>query len=150
MQDIQLRKASPKDAFLLSELTWHSKKHWGYPDEWMESWRQDLEITEEMLKNFDSLVIEVAGTIEGFVLISEEAGVFEIEHCFVNPEAIGKGYGKQLLTNILSAPQYQGQLFKVVADPNAIPFYEKFGFKTTHQIPSKPEGRFLPVMERQV
>ncbi|HIC8807221.1 TPA: hypothetical protein ACW71U_001164 [Elizabethkingia anophelis] len=34
------------------------------------------------------------------------------------------------------------------ADPYAEEFYQKFGFKTVENKPTKIEGRFLPVMSK--
>jgi len=141
-----IEEASPKDASLLSDIAWQSKKHWGYPDAWMELWRDDLTITAELIENNHCCKLLHEGKTAGYAIICSIANGFEIEHCFVLPAYIGKGCGSTLLKHMLAEAQYQGTQFDVLADPNAVTFYEKFGFKTVENIPSKPAGRTLPLM----
>lgn len=146
-QNYKITKASPQDAFLLTRIAKSAKQYWGYPDEWMALWQDDLTIKPAHFRNIQFWKITTNEEIAGFTSISEEEGVFEIDHCFVSPDHMGKGLGSKLIEHVLSLPEYLNRPFKVLADPHAVNFYEKFGFKTVSQIPSKPEGRTLPLME---
>lgn len=84
--------------------------------------------------------------LAGFIIIIDLSDQYEIEHCFVKPGFIGKGCGSALVSFVLRQEKYRGARFSVLSDPNAVAFYEKFGFKTSELIPSKPEGRSLPLM----
>ena len=85
--------------------------------------------------------------IVGYIIITNLEDGFEIEHCFVKPTFIGKGYGKALVRHVMEQADYQEARFTVLSDPNAVAFYEKFGFETYDHIRSKPEGRSLPLMK---
>ena len=39
-----------EDIPVLNKISEASKKHWGYPDEWMKRWRGDLAITPDFLE----------------------------------------------------------------------------------------------------
>lgn len=146
--DHQIIKASAEDHLTLSEIAFEAKSYWGYPAEWLELWRPDITISPELIIENDSWKIVLDKQIIGFTIIIGNADeTFEIEHCWVRPEHIGKGYGGKLLKHALSQPLYAQKLFSVLADPNAVPFYQKLGFKTIREIPGKPEGRMLPWME---
>ena len=113
----------------------------------MELWRKDLTLTPELISDNFGYKALVDGKVAGFTLITQPDHGFEVEHCFVLPEYIGKGCGSALLKHILALDRYRGAHFDVLADPNAVPFYAKFGFVTVGQVPSKPEGRTLPQMQ---
>jgi GNAT superfamily N-acetyltransferase len=139
--------ATPEDSPTLSSIALEAKAYWGYPQEWLELWKPDITISPEMIEAHDCFKVVSGNTIIGFTLIMAEKGGFEIEHCWILPKYIGKGYGGKLLRYALSQPQYQRKHFGVLADPNAEAFYEKFGFKKIKDVPGKPEGRTLPWME---
>lgn len=144
----QITKAKALDSQTLSKIAFEAKSYWAYPAEWLELWRPDLTISRELITQNDTWKIIINGQIIGFtIVVASVEGSFEIEHCWIKPEYIGNGYGGKLLRHALSQPQYAQKHFNVLADPNAVPFYQKFGFKTIKEIPGKPEGRMLPWME---
>lgn len=42
---IALRPATPADAAVLTEIAHAAKRHWGYPERWVQLWRAALTIT---------------------------------------------------------------------------------------------------------
>ena len=147
MEISRLKKASLADAFLLGSIAQKAKAHWGYPAAWLALWKDDLSFTKDFLNMHFVLVLKLADQIRGFCIIIEEPDYFNIEHCWILPEDLGKGYGFQLLKRALAEPDFTNQKIQVLSDPNAVGFYEKFGFKTIQMIPSKPIGRELPLMQ---
>lgn len=146
--DYQIVKAQAADSQTLSEIAFEAKSYWGYPTEWLELWRPDLTISPEFISENDTWKTIIDRQIIGFtIIVAATESTFEIEHCWISPKHIGKGYGGKLLRHALSQPLYAQKHFNVLADPNAVPFYQKFGFKTIKEIPGKPEGRMLPWME---
>lgn len=145
---ITYRLATINDLPILNQISWQSKAFWGYPEEWMEQWRADLTITEEILNTQSVLLLEEAGATIGFCVISEGATQYEVEHLWILPEHIGKGFGKQLLNQALDQFITTQKPIQVVADPNAEAFYQRQGFETFKQLESSPAGRFLPVMKK--
>lgn len=144
----QILQASPEDHLALSQISYQAKGYWGYPAEWLEIWKEDLTITPELISENDAWKIIIDDQIIGFtIIISHPDDSCEVEHCWIKPEYIGKGLGGKLLGHALGQKRYTQKPFNVLADPNAVPFYEKFGFKTIKEVPGKPEGRQLPWME---
>lgn len=147
MEIIRLKKASFQDAFLLSDIAQKAKAHWDYPKEWLALWKDDLSFTKDYLETHHVYLLKLDQTIIGFSIIIQEPAYFDVEHCWVSPEHIGKGYGAELMNHVLSEPIFANKEFQVLSDPNAVGFYEKFGFKTLKMIASKPKGRELPLMQ---
>lgn len=147
MEISKLTEASLEDAFLLSSIAQKAKAHWGYPAEWLALWKDDLSFTQDFLNTHFVLVLKLDDQIKGFCIIMEGPDHFNIEHCWVLPEYLGKGYGLQLLKKALSEPDFVNQKIQVLSDPNAVGFYEKFDFKTIQMIPGRPIGRELPLMQ---
>ncbi|OEK05001.1 GNAT family N-acetyltransferase [Roseivirga misakiensis] len=148
MKVTKLTKASSKDAFLLSGIAQKAKAHWGYPAEWLELWKPDLTFDQDYLNSHNTYTISEDGTSTplGFCIVIEEGNHFQIEHCWVNQSQIGKGLGKKLMEEVLKKEPYLNHEFQVLSDPNAVGFYEKFGFQVKQMIPGVPEGRELPLM----
>ncbi len=130
---------------ILNYISRASKQYWGYPDEWMERWRAALEVTEMDIKKGRVVVADHESAIVGFVKVLEGQGQYEIDHLFIHPDHIGKGYGQQLLGAVLEACGDKEII--VVSDPNSEGFYQKMGFVTYDQVESYPPGRYLPVMK---
>lgn len=147
MEISRLTKASLEDAFLLGSIAQKAKVHWGYPAEWLALWKDDLSFTKDFLNRHFVLVLKIDSQIIGFCVIIEEPDHFTIAHCWVLPENLGNGHGSQLLKRALSDPYFENQKIQVLSDPNAVGFYEIFGFKTIQMIPGKPIGRELPLMQ---
>lgn len=146
MDITRLTKASEKDAFLLSSIAYEAKAFWDYPQAWLDLWKKDLTLQADYINQHLAFIIREEKTILGFCLITSEKEFYEIEHCWISPKHIGKGLGKRLLTEVLSLNEFKDQSFQVLSDPNAVGFYQKFGFKTIQQIESLPKGRLLPLM----
>lgn len=147
MQVKQLTKASEEDAFLFGRIAKAAKAHWGYPQEWLDLWDKDLSFSTTFLNANTVFTLALEGKTIGFCVIIKESDGFAVEHCWLLPEHIGKGFGAQLLSHALALPIFQNQVFQVLSDPNAVGFYQKFGFEVIKMIPGKPEGRELPLMQ---
>lgn len=144
----RILRAVATDHQTLSDIAYKAKGYWGYPAGWLELWKDDLTISPGLITDNDTWKLMIGEEIIGFtIIIMHPDDTCEIEHCWISPDYIGKGYGGKLLTHALTQPQYTQKRFNVLADPNAVPFYQKFGFKTIKEIPGKPEGRLLPWME---
>ncbi len=136
------------DAFILTEIALKSKAFWGYSDAQIESWKDDLTITDEYLKKTTSFVYKVDNRIVGFYILQMmNMSMFTLEFLFVLPDFIGKGIGHQLVKHaIQKAKDKKGTVVNVLSDPNAEDFYAKHGFKTFSKKESSIPGRFLPEM----
>ena len=144
---MNFREARIDDLITLNHISIASKRHWGYPEDWIENWRDDLSVSQRDLKSQEVLLMELETKIIGFCSIKDQIDHYELIHLWVLPEFIGKGYGKMLLKKALTSFILEDKPIRVLADPNAESFYEKQGFMTFDKIESYPKGRFLPMMK---
>ncbi len=143
-----LEKASLKDLPSLNEISMKSKSYWGYPEDWLNSWEDDLTVNEDHIQKHQTYKLTLDNEIIGFSVIQCNGEDFEFTHFWVIPRYIGWGYGKFLLEESLKRGVNSPCRIKVESDPNAEGFYKKFGFNTVSKVESYPKGRYLPVMER--
>ena len=144
------RPASINDLPILNKISLQSKKHWGYPDEWIAKWKPDMMVGENDLAEKSIIVAVADRVVVGFCAVMEKQENYEVMHLWLLPEFLGKGFGKQLLEAALKSIIKQPKPIIVESDPNAETFYEKQGFVTFDKIESYPPGRYLPVMKKEI
>ncbi len=83
---MQIIRAQPADAPVLSAIAWAAKAHWGYPAAWLERWRDQLTITPEFIAANETFFARIEQRAGGFhaLLATEEA--MRLEHLWVLPE----------------------------------------------------------------
>jgi ribosomal protein S18 acetylase RimI-like enzyme len=147
-----VQRALPSDAETLTRIAHAAKRHWGYPEEWIARWRDDLTFTPAYIREHSVFTIGEANRIMGCCAFDIHETSLEIAHMWMLPEYMGKGLGRQLLAASLEAmiDQYPRPLITVISDPNAQRFYERSGFRKTGMTESYPPGRFLPVLEKRI
>jgi ribosomal protein S18 acetylase RimI-like enzyme len=145
---MKFRTAVIDDLETLNDLCLKSKAHWGYSDDWMAMWVNDLTLNKEEFSQQNILVIEIGGELIGFSSIIESQENYEILHLWILPGYIGKGYGKKLLEKTIDRFVTVEKPIVVEADPNAKAFYRSQGFITFDKVESLPKGRFLPLMKK--
>jgi N-acetylglutamate synthase-like GNAT family acetyltransferase len=148
-----IRLAKPQEAPLLSELALRSKGHWGYEPDFLASCKEELTYSESQLSSskYCFKVAELNGhNIAGFFALNFLGCDYpELEALFIEPDFIGQGWGKQLLSAaIVVAKQHQAKSIKLQGDPFAENFYlangaVRVGETESHSI----QGRFLPLLE---
>src|SRR5258706_11839576 len=70
---VQIRRATPDEAEALTALAHAAKRHWGYPEEWINHWRADLTITPDFIATNEVFAATIDGEIAGcFALVSSE------------------------------------------------------------------------------
>jgi N-acetylglutamate synthase-like GNAT family acetyltransferase len=143
-----IRIGNVNDLQELNSISLKSKKYWGYPQEWIELWKDELTLTPEEISDHFILVVETRNRIVGFGALSETDEYFEIEHLWVLPEYMGKGIGSKLIKKLLSRVKMNKKPVIVISDPNAENFYKSHGFITHKKVESLPRGRFLPLMRK--
>lgn len=146
----QIRRASRDETEALSQIAFTAKRYWGYPEHWMEFWRELFVIAPEFIANNDVFVAEMEGEIVGFygLIIGEKKA--ELEHLWIKPEHIGKGVGKELFFHAMQRAAGQGlEQVEISSDPNAEGFYKKLGAVRTGESISEIEGqqRIIPRLQ---
>lgn len=125
---MQIRAAQTDEAEALTALCRAAKRHWGYPAAWMEVWADDLRLTVDYLACEPVGVGVVAGRGVGFFGLRSEPGRWHLEHLWVEPAEIGRGYGRQLFAAAVAAARHRGVLeLHIKSDPHAEPFYLRLG-----------------------
>ncbi|WP_272151369.1 GNAT family N-acetyltransferase [Tenacibaculum aiptasiae] len=144
-----IEKANIKDAELLTSIALTSKAYWGYNEELINSWKDDLTVSPKMIEEMMVYkFISSQKTIGFYILNQPQNNTIELEFLFVHPDAIGQKIGKQLLSHAIEkANSLNIQTMTLLADPNAQPFYESQGFISTEKKESSIPNRFLPIMK---
>lgn len=148
--NLQIRRALPEEAGILSQIAISAKAHWGYPRHWMEIWKPQLTFSPEYFEENEGWVAETNGIPVAFYTLQEKAGNAWIENLWVSPEFIGKGIGKRLFLHAAELARQRGyKTLQLESDPNAVGFYEKMGMAQIGERHSEVgnEPRVLPIME---
>jgi ribosomal protein S18 acetylase RimI-like enzyme len=146
---MKIKKSSINDNDVLTEITKKSKAYWGYSEEQILKWNNNLTISADYIENNFVYKLVNNGKIVGYYsyLIKEEKNVI-LDNLFVLPEYIGKGFGKYLMTDFLNRVR-NDKFEKITLDsePNAENFYLKIGFKKIGEFETSIKNRFMPIME---
>lgn len=147
---IKIRPVKPEEADIVSQIAVAAKRHWNYPEHWMQLWIPQLTFGPAYLEENESWAAELDGTVIAFYTLQERAGNAWLENIWVLPEYIGQGVGKELFIRALSRSRELGwTILRLVAEPNAVGFYEKMGMwkvgEDQYELDGQP--RVLPIME---
>jgi len=146
---IQIRRAKPNEAESLTAIAHAAKRHWGYPESWIERWTSDLAITAEFIASNEVFVAVNNDEIVGCCALVLSDSVPELEHMWINPSDMGNGIGRALFNHLKErACQLRIRSLELSADPNAEGFYERMGAKRIGEVRADMDGqpRVLPRM----
>jgi GNAT superfamily N-acetyltransferase len=146
---MQIVRAQPQDAEALTEVAHAAKRHWGYPEPWIQSWRDILTMRPEFIAaNVAYSAIE-EGRAVGFYLLTTENDGLHLDHLWIAPPAMGRGIGRALFEHALEETRRLGhRTLKIEADPNAEGFYIRMGARRVGEVVTEIEaqGRELPLL----
>jgi GNAT superfamily N-acetyltransferase len=142
--------ANISDAKMLTRISLKSKAIWGYSDEQLKNWTEELTVSEKMIQEMIVYKFISNDKPVGFYILNQPKEVsIELEFLFVLPSFIGKGIGHQLITHAFSkAIALNCNQIHLVADLNAVPFYQSKGFTVIAEKESVIFDRILPVMQK--
>ncbi|MDQ8014459.1 MAG: GNAT family N-acetyltransferase [Flavobacterium nitrogenifigens] len=149
---MNILKATTEDHILLTEITKRSKAYWGYSEEQIEKWSNNLTVTADYIEknNVCNLVIE--NQIIGYYsYLRLEENQVKLDNLFILPEYIGKGFGSYLMNDFLERMRNE-KCQKIILDsePNAEQFYQKIGFTKIGEFETSIKNRFMPIMEMKL
>ncbi|OEH91707.1 GNAT family N-acetyltransferase [Bacillus solimangrovi] len=146
-----IREALFEDAYALSDIALRSKAHWDYSEDFIEACREDLTITGQYIRQNDVYILDGVEGIIGFFTF-ERGESNSLDFFYINPDFIGKGFGKTLWEYMIKkAQELDINSFTIDSDPNAKGFYERMGAKQIGETPSTVfKGRMLPLMKYTV
>ncbi len=149
--EIEILRALPEHADQLTQITIAAKRHWGYPDKWMQLWIPVLTISWEYISENETWMRVVENKPVAYYSLKQDLGELWLDNLWVLPEHMGQGLGRSLFEHALERSRSRGfSSLKIEADPNAQSFYEKMGAR---KIGERQHGemdgqpRILPVME---
>jgi GNAT superfamily N-acetyltransferase len=140
--NVQIRRARPDEATVLTEIAHAAKRHWGYPENWIAEWKPDLTITSEFITQNEMYVAMNGDEIVGCCAIVFNESFAELEHVWIRPEHMGAGVGRALFLHVRArAAHFEMPTLELSADPNAEGFYERMGATRIGEVRSEIEGR---------
>lgn len=149
---IMIVSATKNDVQDLTQIALISKAYWGYTEEQIQSWTEDLTVTYKMIEEMMVFKFILNNEIVGFYILNQpKNSTIELEFLFVHPDAIGQKVGKQLLAHAIEkATLLNAKAITLLADPNAQAFYQSQGFISTGKKESSIPNRFLLIMKKDL
>ena len=149
----EILRAKPDDAVALTEIAHAAKRHWGYPETWIEAWRDVLTMRPEFITaNVAYTAVENESPV-GFYVLTKEPDGLHLDHLWILPSSMGRGIGRALFEHAAAEVNRLGfRSMKIEADPNAEGFYKRMGALRVGTSTSETcgERRQLPLMEYQL
>jgi len=147
---ISIRRVSPEESGLLTHITITSKRHWNYPESWIQLWLPELTFSSSYIVEHEFWLADVDEVPAGYYSLKQDAQGLWLENLWILPEYMGLGIGRQLFQHALERSRTCGvYTLKIESDPNAQVFYEKMGAVKTgeHRYELEGQSRVLPIMK---
>lgn len=126
----------------MSGIAHRAKASWHYPERWLAAWHEQLTLRPEHLLRWRVRVAENAGTVAGFAAVDVDAHPAGLEHCWVDPPAMGQGVGRALVLDGAGlAAQAGHHTLEVESDPHAVGFYRRLGGHVVGSVHAPVLGR---------
>lgn len=140
--DMQIRRAKEPDAAELTRIAHEAKRYWGYPERWIELWRDDLTFSPEFIAGNEVYVAEDGGEALGCYSLVAGTPHWILEHFWIRPAAMGKGLGRRLFEHARAVAAAAGaDVLEIDADPNAEAFYLRMGAVRIGEVRSEVDGQ---------
>jgi GNAT superfamily N-acetyltransferase len=142
-----IRRARAAEAESLTLIAHAAKRYWQYPERWLEVWREALTVTPDFIRCNEVYVAMDEAQIIGFyaLLLADDRAT--LEHLWIAPAHIGRGFGEKLFKHATERASALGAtLLAIEADPHAEGFYQRMGAEKCGEVASLIEAqrRVLP------
>lgn len=125
---VSIGAARSEEAGELTRIALAAKRHWGYPESWLEKWAAGLTMTPEYLATHTTRVARAGDRALGFCTVIWRDGEAWLEHLWVDPAAMGIGIGRRLFAAAEESARRAGaQCLRIESDPHAEGFYRRQG-----------------------
>jgi GNAT superfamily N-acetyltransferase len=148
-----IKKAGIEMHGTLTEIAHAAKRHWGYPELWMQLWREALTITPDYIVSNEVYVAHVGDRIVGFYALTGSGARLTLDHLWLSPSEIGTGIGRSLFDHaMVTAKQLGAAEIEIEAEPNAVGFYSHMGARRVGENQYELDGqpRILPLLIYQL
>ena len=148
-EQVEIVRAQPDDAKILTGIAIAAKRHWDYPENWMVKWQEVLTISPASVSVNKVYKAMRGGEIIGFYELINTHTKLELKHLWVHPDEIGHGVGQQLMAHVIrQAVSADHEEMEIESDPHAEDFFKKMGARSVGARIYKLEGsqRMLPLL----
>ena len=127
---LTIRVARPSERDALERLQLRSSMHQPMYRAQLAAHADAIHLPAEQIAAGLVRVAEQAGAVVGFAVLLERRGdACELDGLFVEPERMRSGVGRRLVEDAKRiAHRHGARRIEVVANPQAVPFYEAVGF----------------------
>jgi len=147
---ITIQRAIPEQAGELTALTVAAKRHWNYPEKWIQIWLPLLTVTPDYIRENEAWVAVQNDRRIAYYSLKNDGVLLWLDNLWVLPEFMRQGIGRDLFQHALERSRALGaNTLRTESDPNAQNFYERMGARKIgeHQTEVDGQPRVLPVME---
>lgn len=147
--EVEIRRATGRDAEALTRIAFAAKRYWGYPERWIEHWSETLTITPGFVVDNAVFAAFYDGEHFAFYALTGTGDKLELDHLWVSPAWVGSGAGRLLFEHAMHEAASRGaSTVEIEADPNAEGFYLRMGARRVGENVYEIEGqrRTLPLM----
>lgn len=151
--ELSILRARVADAAALTCIAISAKRHWNYPDAWIESWLPQLTVSARYIQEHETWLATENEIPVAFYSLRPDEGFLWLDHLWVSPGSMDRGIGGLLFRHALGRARMRGvSILRIESDPHAQGFYEKMGARKMDEQRGEVEGqtRMLPVMEIQL
>ena len=125
---MRILRAKPEQAGALTEIAQAAKRHWGYPENWIQQWQGVLTLPPEFIAANPAYCAIQGDRLAGFYLLTDENGQLRLDHLWIAPDAMNRGIGRALFQHAIDEARKLGHKTVIIeADPNAEGFYQRMG-----------------------
>ena len=150
---MRIVQAKPDDAAALTDIAFAAKRYWGYPERWIEGWRDVLTVPPEFIASHETYAAILGNCPVGFYTLGRKDGRLDLLHLWVSPDAMGRGIGRSLFIHAVERTRELGCLqLEIESDPNAEGFYLHMGAHRVGSAIKELDGqrRELPVLVYEI
>jgi len=149
---MEIVRAAPEQAGDLTRIALAAKRHWRYPERWLEIWTPALTIAPDYLATNPTFAAVEAGEPVGFYALvpAPDRSRAQLDHLWILPGRIGRGLGRILFEHAAATARSLGAtILDIEAEPFAEPFYLHLGARRTGERTGRIEDqpRVLPLLE---
>src|SRR5690348_4808506 len=105
---MQIVRAEAQFSNALTDITFAAKRHWGYPEKWIELWRPSMTITPEYIQTHETWMTLVDTQPAAYYSFDENEGKRWLDNLWVLPEYMRQGLGRLLFEHALERCKIQG------------------------------------------
>ncbi len=149
--EMRIERASPEDAAELTGIAFEAKRHWGYPEKWIQRWTNLLTIAPDFIRTNPTFIAVIDRETVGFCGLCFKGHEAVLEHLWVRSPWMGRGVGRILFEVVERVARENGATrLKIESEANAEGFYRRMGAKVCGRNPASMDGeeRFLPILEK--